>query len=227
MCGFCNVWVIWILCGFCNVWVCVCVGVLVICFLVFIVFLYCFIYVCLFFLCFCLILYVMYFYCYVYVFLLLCMFWSVYSVFIVPTGTLRLPWLRFFHAFSSVVRQMPGYNSQRRGTPCTLHRLIVFCVLFVCKCVLYYCHRVSTQLQLTNISVYHIMKSDQVIFGPHTVLYGAGKDCSETHMKFHCSSVSQPPGRSPVQGPDINYTGPREAWGNYSMLQDFISPVDN
>jgi len=30
---------------FCNVWVCVCVGVLVICVLVFTVFLYCFIYV--------------------------------------------------------------------------------------------------------------------------------------------------------------------------------------
>ena len=27
-----------------------------------------------------------------------------------------------------------------------------FCVLFVCKCVLYYFHRVATQLQLTNIS---------------------------------------------------------------------------
>jgi len=40
-------------------------------------------------------------------------------------------------------------------------------------------------------------------------------------------SVSQPPGRGPVPGPGINYTGPREAWGSYSMLQDFISPVDN
>jgi hypothetical protein len=32
---------------------------------------------------------------------------------------------------------------------------VPFCVLFVCKCVLYYWHRVATQLQLINIS-YHI-----------------------------------------------------------------------
>jgi len=51
-----------------------------------------------------------------YVFLLLCMLCSVYPVFIVPSGILRLPWLRFFRAFPPVVRQMPGYNSQRRGT---------------------------------------------------------------------------------------------------------------
>jgi hypothetical protein len=30
--------------------------------------------------------------------------------------------------------------------------IVLFYVLFVCKCVLYYCHRVATQLQLTNIS---------------------------------------------------------------------------
>jgi len=75
-------------------------------------------------------------------------------VFIMPTGTLRLPWLKFCRASSSVVRQMPGYNSQRRGMDRTLPKLIVlFCILFVCKCVLYYCHLVSTQLQVTNICI--------------------------------------------------------------------------
>jgi len=68
---------------------------------------------------------------------------------------------------------MPGYNSQRRGTARTLPNSVVKCVVLVVKfvpllccscwlcCLVYclcvnvychYCHRVSTQLQLTNIT---------------------------------------------------------------------------
>jgi hypothetical protein len=87
---------------------------------------------------------------------------SVHSVFTVPTGTLRLPWLRVFCVFSSFVRQIPGYNSQRRGTAGPLPKFFVlFNVLFVCKCILYCCHRVTTQQLQLNISsyrnIYHII----------------------------------------------------------------------
>ena len=34
---------------------------------------------------------------------------------------------------------------------CVFCFIVFFCVLFVCKCVLYYCHRVSTQLKVTKI----------------------------------------------------------------------------
>jgi len=46
----------------------------------------------------------------IYVFLLLCLGILIVClcIFIVPADTLRLPWLRFFRAFPSVVRQMPG-----------------------------------------------------------------------------------------------------------------------
>ena len=31
--------------------------------------------------------------------------------------------------------------------------IVLFCVLFVCKCVQYSCHRVPIKMQLTNISI--------------------------------------------------------------------------
>jgi hypothetical protein len=37
---------------------------------------------------------------------------------------------------------------------CIFYFIVLFCVLFVCKRVMHYCHRLSTQFQLTNIS-YH------------------------------------------------------------------------
>ena len=52
-----------------------------------------------------------------------------------------LPWLRFFRAFSSVVRQIPGYDEPRRGTARTLPKLLccsmyyLFCIVLCIVCV--------------------------------------------------------------------------------------------
>jgi hypothetical protein len=48
-------------------------------------------------------------------------------------GILWLPRLRFFHAFSSVVSQMPGYNSQRRHGQHSSQ--LVNCVVLCIVCV--------------------------------------------------------------------------------------------
>jgi hypothetical protein len=59
-------------------------------------------------------------------------------------------------------------RTQRWGTARTLPKFLccsiycLFCVV-VCKCVLNYCHRVATQLQLINISYHIISKIMQVL----------------------------------------------------------------
>ena len=114
----------------------------------------------------------------IYVLLLLCLCILIVClcIFILPAGTLRLPWLRFFRLFSSVVSKCQGKTRKNRArlalfqTFCVLLCIVclvsfyplcvcvcvcvcVLCVcVCVCKCVLYYCHRVATQLRLTNIS---------------------------------------------------------------------------
>jgi len=40
--------------------------------------------------------------------------------------------------------------------------IVLFCVLFMCKCLLYYYHWESTQLQLTNVSISQYVLTDFV-----------------------------------------------------------------
>jgi hypothetical protein len=52
----------------------------------------------------------------------------------------------------------PALNFQYFCVVICIVYFVSFCVLFVCNCVLNYCHPVATQLQLRNIS-YHITSS--------------------------------------------------------------------
>jgi hypothetical protein len=46
-----------------------------------------------------------------------------------------ISWLRFFRPFSSVMRQMPGHNSQRRGTARTLPKFLCFSYFCIVLCI--------------------------------------------------------------------------------------------
>jgi hypothetical protein len=89
--------------------------------------------------------------------------------------TYKMNTLRFSVFFSSVVRQIPGYNSQRRDMVRTSKFFLYFycypysviCILCtaLCKCVLYCCHRVSTRLQL-KINKYNVIYIFQLNYPP-------------------------------------------------------------
>jgi hypothetical protein len=48
---------------------------------------------------------------------------------------------------------------------------VLFYVLLVCKCVLYYCHRVATKLQLIKYIIYHIIYHIIYIISYHIISY--------------------------------------------------------
>ena len=76
--------------------------------------------------------------------------------------------LRFFlsckaNARVKLAKTGHGPHSSKKLCVLCIICFVSFCVLFVCKCVLYYCHRVDTQLQLTNISIIYRIVSYRIV----------------------------------------------------------------
>ena len=63
---------------------------------------------------------------------------------------------------------------------CMLCFIVLFCVLSVCKCLLYCCHRVSTQLQLTDIYL-HICTHTHTHTHIYIYIYTVGFACEITN----------------------------------------------
>jgi len=136
----------------------------------------------------------------IYIFLLFCLSILIVClcIFIVLAGTLRLPWLRFFRNFSSVVRQMPGYNSQRRGTARTLPKMFVlFYILFVlcrsvyCLCVNVYCTTATgwqPNCSLTNISSWPHSTEDVNVICNHFGKLGRWRQ-TEENLMYVCPCI--------------------------------------
>ena len=69
---------------------------------------------------------------------------------------------------------------------------IIYHILFVCKCVLYYCHRVSTQLWLRNISYRIISYHHIVLFVCKCVLYYCHRVATQLQLRnisYHISYI--------------------------------------
>jgi hypothetical protein len=139
----------------------------------------------------------MYFYCYVHVFLL-CVYVSS------PCPLAHFGYTEVFPCSLLSCKANARVKPAKTGHGPHSSKLFVLFYVFlfsvvlrnvcvcVCKCVLYYCHRVATQLQLTNIS-YHITLHQYLY--DLAVTYLVKK--STIFMQFECSPVTAFP--DPVQ----------------------------
>jgi hypothetical protein len=163
----------------------------------------------------------MYSYCYVYIVLLLCMLCFVYSVFIVPTGTIRLPWLRVLRAFSSVVRQMAGIYLAKTGHGPHSSQLVNsvvlcnICVECVVLCiVIVYCTTVTGCQPNCSIQIYRYHRRHH---HQHHHLH--------RHWWYSISYTGTPDIMSAIQALLIQYQLHRHSWHNvsYTGTADTVS----
>ena len=140
--------------------------------------------------------------------------------------------LRIFRAFSSVVRQMPGYNSQRRGTDRNLPKIFVlFYVLFVlcrsvyCLCVNVYCTTATGRqpnCSLTNISYIKCSCKQRYI----TVILTTWSYALLFKIKQITQPLRQPPTPPPQMknsgcAPDVSYKFKNQS-KSFGSLNDIL-----
>ena len=123
---------------------------------------------------------------------------------LLPTGILRLPWLRVFpYFFLNFKANARVYLAKTGHGPHSsqLVNCVVLCIVFLCKRVLYYFHRVSTQLQL-NISYVLSLHAKCLVFSSdfHRI-WIFSTHCRKSHptpqpsIEINCNTG---PGRSRV-----------------------------
>ena len=66
---------------------------------------------------------------------------------------------------------------------CIICFILLFHVLFVCKYVLYYCHRVSSQLHLTNVSSYLMLEIEDPNYSCSCML-GICDEVSQQYTRY-------------------------------------------
>jgi len=90
--------------------------------------------------------------------------WEIFSsshIFFSFRYTCNIPWLRFYPCFflsckaNARVQYVKTGHGPHSSKIFVLFYILFFCVVLRIVCVLYYCHRVATQFQLTNM--YHII----------------------------------------------------------------------
>jgi hypothetical protein len=65
------------------------------------------------------------------------------------------------------------------------------CCAMYCLCVIVYCHRVTTQLQLINIIIIIILKNVQLIWCHSRKQHVFGSYCTEHRTAFYGRSVNR------------------------------------
>jgi len=101
------------------------------------------------------------------------------------TVHLALQFCRFSSFLLIILKGFPCFSSDVRQIPVLFVSIVLFYVLFVCKCVLHYCHRVATQFAVKYIISYIISYISYRIVSYHIISYHISYHIISCHIIYH------------------------------------------